>query len=141
MKNQFAYPAKVVQDGKFFVITFRDVPQAITQADSKEEIISAAIDVLKDVVSFYMDDGDAFPLASNRRKGEVLIELPLSFAAKIVLYNTMKKNKVKQADLARALNLPTSEIARIVNPWKKIKIDTLVKAIKAAGGQVALSCA
>ena len=141
MKNQFAYPAKVVQDGKFFFITFRDVPQAITQADSKEEIISAAIDVLKDVVSFYMDDGDAFPLASNRRKGEVLIELPLSFAAKIVLYNTMKKNKVKQADLARALDLPTSEIARIVNPWKKIKIDTLVKAIKSAGGQVALSCA
>ena len=88
-----------------------------------------------------MDDGDAFPLASNRRKGEVLIELPLSFAAKIVLYNTMKKNKVKQADLARALDLPTSEIARIVNPWKKIKIDTLVKAIKASGGQVALSCA
>ena len=141
MKNQFAYPAKVVQDGKLFVITFRDVPQAITQANSKEEIVSASVDLLKDVVSIYMDNGDTFPLASTRQKGEAIIELPLSFAAKIVLYNTMKKNKVKQADLARALNLPTSEIARIVNPWKKIKIDTLVKAIKAAGGQVALSCA
>ena len=91
MKNQFAYPAKVVQDGKFFVITFRDVPQAITQANSKEEIVSASVDLLKDVVSIYMDNGDAFPLASARQKGEVLIELPLSFAAKIVLYNTMKK--------------------------------------------------
>lgn len=141
MKNQFAYPAKIVQDGNLFVITFRDVPQAITQTDSKEKVVSAAIDVLKDAASIYMDDGEDFPLASKRHKGETLIELPLSFVAKIILHNAMLKNRIRQADLARSLNLPTSEIARIINPRTKIKIDTLADAIKSAGGQIALTCA
>lgn len=93
MKNQFAYPAKVVKDGNLFVITFRDVPEAFTQTDSEEKVISAAIDVLEDVASVYMQDNIVFPLASTKRKGEVLVELPLSFTAKIVLHNAMLKNK------------------------------------------------
>lgn len=140
MKNQFAYPAKITKDGDLYVITFRDVEEAITQTDSKEKVVKAAISVLKDVASVYMNEGKSFPLASTKRKGEILIELPISFSAKIVLHNSMIKNNVRQADIARSLDIPTAEVARIVNPKTKIKIDTLALAIKSAGGQVALSC-
>lgn len=141
MKNQFAYPAKVTKDGSLYVVTFRDVGEAITQTDSKEKVLKVALSVLEDVAEVYMEEGRPFPLASARRKGEVLIELPISFSAKVVLHNSMLKNKVRQADIARLLNIPTSEVARIVNPRTKIKIDTLALAIRATGGQIALSCA
>lgn len=42
MKNQLAYPAKVTKDGDIYVITFRDVKEAITQCESEETIVSTA---------------------------------------------------------------------------------------------------
>lgn len=136
----FAYPAKVVEDGGAFVVSFRDVPEAITQVEKREEIVKAGISVLQDAaIGIYMEDHRPFPLASKPRKGEVLVELPLSFAAKIALYNTMIERRYRQADLAKLLDVPTSEVARLVNPNKRIKIDTLCAAVQAMGGSLSLS--
>lgn len=79
MKNQLAYPAKVTKDGDIYVITFRDVKEAITQCESEETIVSTAVSVLKDVASVYRKEGKTFPLPSAKRTDEILIEFPHNF--------------------------------------------------------------
>ena len=63
------------------------------------------------------------------------------FVAKIILHNAMVENRYRQADIAKSMGITTSEVARIVNPKNKTKIDTMAAAIKAAGGQLVLMSA
>jgi len=139
--NPFAYPAKVEQDGDEYIIEFRDIEGAITYAESKDKIAEDGLSAIKDMFCAFVEDKKPFPTASAPKHGEVLIEVPLSFAIKIVLHNAMLANRYRQCDLARLLGVPTSEVARIVNPRKPVKIDTMVSAVKAVGGSVSLAFA
>ncbi len=87
MNNELNYPAKVTKDGNLNVISFRDVKEAITQCESEEKILATAISVLKDVACVYIEEGKPFPLPSAKQAGEILIDLPPSFAAEIVTHN------------------------------------------------------
>ena len=137
----FLFPATVVNDGEFKVVSFRDIPEAITQVSPDEDFLEVITDALATAMEFYIEDDRIIPFASEPQSGEICIDLPLSLVGKIILHNTMLKNGKRQADIARALNIPTSEMARIVNPSRKTKIDTLAKAGVASGGRMVLTCA
>lgn len=137
----FLFPATVVNDGEFKVVSFRDIPEAITQVSPDEDFLEVITDALATAMEFYIEDDRIIPFASEPQSGEICIDLPLSLVGKIILHNTMLKNGKRQADIARALNIPTSEMARIVNPSRKTKIDTLAKAVVASGGRMVLTCA
>lgn len=144
MKNGklYVYPAKITKgDLGDSIVQFRDVPEAATQVGKDDDLKTLAADALITLFSDYMETDEIIPSASAPRKGEVLIELPLSFVAKIILHNSMLENRYRQADIARSMGIPTSEVARIVNPKNKTKIDTIAMAIKAAGGRLVLMSA
>lgn len=66
-----------------FVVTFRDVPEAITDGRSFEEALDYGADALAAATEFYLEDGRDFPLPSEPLDGEVLIELPAEAAARV----------------------------------------------------------
>lgn len=134
-----SYPVKAEKDGNLYALSFRDIPEALGQASSKDEIVSEALDVLKIVLGYYLKEGTPIPAASLPKKGEIQVDLPASLASKIILHNTMLKNRIRPADLARLMGIPTSEIARITSPKAKTKIDTMAAAISAAGGKLLLA--
>jgi antitoxin HicB len=70
------YPARFepAEEGGF-VVTFRDIPEAITQGDNKEEAIDMARDALRVAVELYLEDKRAIPLPSAVEPGEELVEL------------------------------------------------------------------
>lgn len=82
------YPAKFepAEEGGF-VVTFRDIPEAITQGDDEQEAIDMAKDALRSAMDFYLEDRRAVPLPSAVEPGEVLIELEPDVAAKVLLLN------------------------------------------------------
>ena len=91
------YPAKFdpAEEGGF-VVTFRDIPEAITQGDSETEAMEMAEDVLLSAMDFYFEDRRTVPLPSKSAPGERLVELPPSIAAKVLLLNEM----LSEANLA-----------------------------------------
>lgn len=72
-----------------FVVTFRDIPEAITQGDDEAEAMEMAVDVLVTVMDFYFEDRQRVPVPSAPKKGERMIPLPPSVAAKVLLLNEM----------------------------------------------------
>lgn len=137
-QESYAYPAEVVIDSGEFVYQFRDIPEAIGQS-SANKFIDEAIEILEmTLIDFYMKNGKRIPYASKPRRGEVVVDLPLTFVGKIILHNAMLDQRIRPVDLARAMNLPTSEIARITNPKRKTKIDTLAAAVEACGKKMRL---
>ena len=61
--------------GNGFVVTFRDVPEAITQGDNFADAVEMAQDALRTAMEFYDEDGKPRPLPSEPQQGDVLINL------------------------------------------------------------------
>lgn len=60
-----------------FVVTFRDVPKAITQGDNLLDAIEMAEDALCLVIDGYKEDGLSFPTPSAPQTGDVMIGVEL----------------------------------------------------------------
>jgi antitoxin HicB len=135
----FKFPAKLEQDetGGYFV-SFRDIPEALTQGDNLEDARAAAKDALITAMDFYIEDQRRVPEASPAEPGEELIELPLSIAAKIMLLNEMVEQRFRPADLAKAMQVKPQEVTRLMDLNHVTKIDTLARAFAAIGRRLEL---
>lgn len=133
------YPAVFEPDSGGFVVTFRDIPEAITQGDTLDEARSMAADALLTAMDFYFEDKRPVPVPSKAKKGEELIALPASVSAKVLLLNEMLAQKVTPSELARRLNTRPQDINRIVNLGHATKIDTIAEALEALGKHLDIS--
>ena len=57
------------------VVTFRDVPEAITQGNTFEGALDMAEDALRTAMEFYDEDGKTYPTPSEPQHGDVMIAL------------------------------------------------------------------
>lgn len=116
-----------------FVVTFRDIPEAITQGDTEADALEMAADALLTAMDFYFEDRRPVPLPSAAHKGEVSIPLPASAWAKVLLLNEMLAQRVTPAELARRLGTRPQDVNRIVNLAHATKIDTIRTALSSLG--------
>jgi len=128
------YPANfmVAEEGGF-VITFPDIPEAITQGEDEEDARLHAADALETALDFYFEAPRPVPAPSKPKRGQRMIELPASLSAKVLLLNEMLAQKVRPAELARRLKVTPQEVTRLTNPRHTSKIDGIALALKALG--------
>jgi antitoxin HicB len=128
------YPARLkAQREGGFVVTFPDIPEAITQGEDKEDALLHARDALESALGFYFDAFRAVPSPSPRKRGQEYVELPSSVAAKVLLLNELIQQNVRPAELARRLKTTPQEVNRLTNIRHASKIDGIALAMKALG--------
>jgi antitoxin HicB len=128
-----AYPVRLRKDGKFILVTFPDIPEAITQGDNREHALRMAAEALESAMEFYFEDRRVVPRPSKPKRGQPLVELPASVAAKALLLNEMIRQKVRPAELARRIGTTPQEVNRLTNIRHSSKIDGIQCAMKALG--------
>lgn len=116
-----------------FVVTFPDIPEAITHGEDKEDALRHAVDALESALEFYFDARRKVPAPSKPRRGQSVVELPASVAAKVLLLNEMIAQKVRPAELARRLQVKPQEVTRLIDLRHTSKIDGIAGALKALG--------
>ena len=85
-----AYPAALTPDPDGgFTVTFRDVPEAITEGDSREEAVLRAEDALESALAMYIAAKEPLPSPSDPESGEVMVPLSALGMAKTALYDAM----------------------------------------------------
>jgi len=131
----FMYPVTLTPDKEDggFVVTFVDIPEAISQGDSLPQALAAAKDALESALDFYFEDKRAVPAPSRPKRGQHVIELPASLSAKVLLLNEMVTQDVRPAELARRLNTTPQEINRLTNVRHTTRIDGIAAALQALG--------
>jgi len=127
------YPIKLRRDGKFFLVTFPDIPEAITQGEGMEEAMAMAQDALETALELYFDDSRAVPAPSAIKRRGHFVELPASLSAKVLLLNEMVRQKVRPAELARRLRTTPQQVNRLTNLHHASKIDGIAGAMKVLG--------
>ncbi len=129
------YPARFEPDEKDggYVVTFRDIPEAITQGDTLEEARSMGADALLTAMDFYFEDKRPVPAPSKVKKGEELIALPARVSAKVLLLNEMLAQDIAPSELARRMSTRPQDVNRIMDLGHATKIDTIATAVEALG--------
>lgn len=98
------YPAMIEPDNVGYAVSFRDVPEALTCADTVAEAEKMAADALLTALDFYFETGRAVPMPSAAEAGETLVPLEASAFAKVLLLNEMVAQGVSRSELARRLD-------------------------------------
>ena len=128
------------EDGGF-VVTFPDIPEAITQGDSIEEALAMALEALETALEFYFEDRRAVPKPSKPKRGQHVVRLPASLSAKVLLLNEMITQDIRPSELARRLNTTPQEINRLTNLRHTTRIDGIAAALHAMGRHLEISVA
>ena len=134
-----SYPARIARDGDGYMVSFPDIPEALTGASSREEAIEMAADALTTAMDFYFVDRRSVPPPSEAKRGQIMIDLPPSIGAKVLLLNEMLAQGTRPADLARLMNVRPQEVNRLTTLRHPTKIDTVAAALKALGKRLELS--
>ena len=133
------YPARFTLDDGSFVVTFRDIPEAITQGETEEEALDLAEDVLRESMAYYLEEKRQVPLPSAPEEGERLIAVAPSVAAKVLLLNEMLAQRVTPAELARRLDVSRQDVFRLTDLEHATKIDRIAQALAALGKRLEIS--
>ena len=70
VQNMFYYPVTLNPDGGTVLVTFADVPEAITFGADEDEALLNAVDALETGLSFYVDARLPCPLSASPRAGK-----------------------------------------------------------------------
>jgi len=125
------YPVILTKDGDAFVVTFPDVPEAITYGDTREEALARAGDALMTICDAFMKDRRDIPMPSETAGPAV--EIPALETTKIWLYRTMQRANVGKAELARRLKWHLPQVDRVLNVRHGSQIDQIEAAFSALG--------
>ena len=129
-----AYPCKLTPDEEGgFVVTFPDVPEAITGGANRAEALAMAEDALAVALAGYVHERWDIPVPSRVGDGQEIVAVPPIVAAKLALYTAMRKQRITQGDLATRLGLSESTVRRLLDPDHRSHISQVQKALRAVG--------
>src|SRR5580658_3209642 len=120
----FVYPARFEGGDRpgVLVVSFRDIPEAITQGKGEEDALWQAADCLEEAIAGRIADGREIPKASRAARGERLIPVPAPMAAKVALYLALAEAGMTKAQLARKLDCDEKEVRRLLDPKHPTKL-------------------
>jgi antitoxin HicB len=125
---KFSYPYKIRKTGNEYIVSFPDVPEALTGASSRKEADALAKDALITALRGYIEDKKAIPAPSGGKKD--LVHLSPLEAAKLGLYAAMREKKVSNVELGKRLNMAEGAVRRMLDLDHATKIETIYDALK-----------
>lgn len=141
--REFVYPARFTPAKKEggFVVSFRDIPEAITQGETVEECREEAAGALQAALEGRILSDLDIPKASKPKRGEQLIAVPVQTALKTALYLEMRRSGITRVELARRLRIDEKEARRMLDPHHATKAERLEWALAVLGRHVELRVA
>lgn len=129
--ERFTFPITLTPDevDGGFVVTCRDLPEAITQGDTVDECLSEAEGALESAMHARISRGWDIPEPSEPLAGEYPVTVPITTALKAALYLAMREDGVSKSELARRLAVDEKEVRRMLDPRHATKAPALERAL------------
>jgi antitoxin HicB len=137
----YDYAFRFTKEDGGWVITCRDLPEAISQADANEDRVEVAEGCLQAAIESRISDNEPLPIASAPRRGEIIIPSPASTAAKAVLYDAMREAGISKSELALRLGVNEKEVRRMLDARHGTKLPRIAEAVEALGRHIHIALA
>lgn len=132
----FDYPVTLTRDGDSVLVTFVDVPEAITFGADEEEALLHAVDALETGLSFYIDARQPLPMPSKPKRGQKTVRPGALEGAKLGLYQAMTEQGLRKAELARRLGWHVPQVDRLFTLNHASRLDQIEAAARVLGRTV-----
>ena len=110
-----------------FVVTFPDVPEAITQGEDEEEALLYAVDALETALSFYVEACKPLPVARKAKRGQRTVRPSALEGAKLGVYQAMTEQGIKKAEMARRLGWHMPQVDRLFDLHHASRLDQKIE--------------
>jgi len=137
----FNYPVTLTTDEGTVMVTFTDVPEAITFGLDEDEALLQAVDALESALTFYIEDRKLLPIPSKPKKGQKTVRPSALECGKLGVYQAMTEQGIKKSELARRLGWHMPQIDRLFDLRHASKLDQIEAAASVLGKHVKLHIA
>lgn len=137
--RRLAYPLNLErQDDGMLLVSFPDIPEALTEAATEQEALTEAEDALIAAIGGYIQARRGIPRPSLAR-GRPLVALPALVAAKTALYREMREQGIGNTALAERLGISEGAVRRLVDPDHRSHIGQVEAALGALGRRLVVA--
>jgi antitoxin HicB len=129
----YAYRAKI-EPGEhpgIVVVSFPDVPEAITEGKGQADALQQAEDALATALLSYPLRRLALP--PSRSRVGVKVAVPAEAAAKLAVLEAFAESGLSKSEFARRLGVAETEARRILDPMHPTKLPRLQQALAVLG--------
>jgi antitoxin HicB len=137
----FDYPVTLTPDEGTVMVTFVDIPEAITFGMDEDEALLQAVDALESALTFYIEDRKLLPTPSKPKKGQKTVRPSALECGKLGVYQAMTEQGIKKSELARRLGWHMPQIDRLFDLRHASKLDQIEAAASVLGKHVKLQIA
>ena len=130
--ESYTYPVALTPDEDTVLVTFPDIPEAITFGDDEAEALAHAGEAIEAAIGGLIKDGRDVP-APSAAAGRPTVSLPATIAAKVALYGAMRENGITKAELARRLGWHRPQVGRLLDLNHASRMDHLERALALLG--------
>jgi antitoxin HicB len=120
-----------------FLVTFVDVPEAITHGATREEALANASEALGLALRGYAAGGQGLPQPAAQAGLPVYVDA--DDALKLAVIDAFRTAGITKTELARRMGKSENEARRILDPDHPTKLGTLQAALRAMNRQVAIT--
>ena len=136
---RYAYAARPTRGAKEAMLRFRDLPQIDVRGRGPGEAMVKAKAALEAALWAMVKQGKSPPRPSAPKRGDVMIAVTPSVAAKLAFVTAFKHSDINQSELGRRLALNHREVQRMLDPTRKTKIDRLNAALNLLGRRIVIA--
>ncbi|MEQ8601344.1 MAG: type II toxin-antitoxin system HicB family antitoxin [Devosia sp.] len=131
------YFAKMEKDGDGWLVTFPDVPEAITGGATEDEARANAADALEVALLTYVLDNRALPPAIAQ--SGLTVTVSAAVAVKIAFIEAFRASGLTRVEVASRMNKQEGEVRRMLDPYHNTKLHTLETGLRVLGKQLVVS--
>jgi len=128
----YAYPVELQHDGDSVLVTFPDIPEAITFGEDQVEALLQAQDALDTALEMYVEQGRQLPAASKAAARPTVAPSAM-VQAKLGLHEAMQHQNIKKSALARRLGWHMPQVDRVLDMRHASRLHQIEQAAMALG--------
>jgi antitoxin HicB len=118
------------------LVTCPDLPEVVTFGEDEAGALDRAVDAIETAIIGRMSDREDVPTPARAARGAKTVTLPPLSAAKVALYQAMRAQGVRKAELGRRLGLHMPQVDRLLDLRHASRLDQLVAGLRAVGKQL-----
>ena len=127
---KLTYPIDLIpQEDGSFLVSFPDIPEALTDGMTKDEALSEAEDCLIAALGGYITDRRNIPKPSLPKKGQQTVIVPPLVSAKLALYQAIREAQITRVALGKRLGVSEGAIRRLLDLDHKSHIEQVDAAL------------
>lgn len=137
----YFYPARLEDDDNgTILVTFPDVPEAITYGLDRADALRRASGALESALSLYVDRGANLPAPSRTKSGKLhLVGISALADAKLQLYTALRASGIRKSELARRMGISKTNVDRLFDFGRSSRFDQIESAFRALGKLMVVS--